>query len=143
MNCIPSNISSVVQGWYLQSNIIATEREKIIKYAIGLLRQLYMIQSLVIIPCGVTHFNYFCVVVWEICNLCLIEFIAPLSERERRKRSELQETRISWFETSNFTFKTFCDEVLDLGIVIIFFWIIHIYIISCQILQIKVYITIS
>ena len=119
MSWIQSKTSSLVQGWYVESSINATERKNI-KYAIGLLRQLYMIQSLVIIPCGVTHFNYFCVVVWEICNLCLIEFIAPLSERERRKRSELQETRISWFETSNFAFKTFCDEVFDLGIVIIF-----------------------
>ena len=119
MNWIQSNISSLVQGWYVESSINATERKNI-KYAIGLLRQLYMIQSLVIIPCGVTHFNYFCVVVWEICNLCLIEFIAPLSERERRKRSELQETRISWFETSNFAFKYICNDIFDLGIVMIF-----------------------
>ena len=111
MNWIQSNISSLVQGWYVESSINATERKNI-KYAIGLLRQLYMIQSLVIIPCGVTHFNYFCVVVWEICNLCLIEFIAPLSERERRKRSKIQKTRIFWFKPSNFAFKIFCNMVI-------------------------------
>ena len=70
-----------------------------------------MIQSLVIIPCGATLFNY-CLVVWEICNLCLIEFIAPLSERERRKRSKIPETRIFWFKPSNFAFKIFCNKVI-------------------------------
>ena len=51
--------------------------EKKLKYAIGLRQQLSCC-------CGVTGTT----TVWEICNLCLIEFIAPLSERERREEEE-------------------------------------------------------